>query len=251
MGRAGPGPVDKSEGFGGPGRPGPVDKSEGLGRAGPAQAQPIEVRGFGVTGPGPAGPPSLANPHVAAFKTQLDLVRSHVESGRRAAKDAREDQAAATAQAAAEEECFRAVVDLREAAQRLDRHKFEDKAKLLDCANNKAVFVPSDGPLSMFNSATWTECFSEFWFGDCLPNMATQEPKLTFEELFETLPDREELEYHLDSDASLYRAKSQSRFDTPEHAIVFGDTLRRLLLFKGTRMALRRKGFQKDVAVCN
>ena len=99
----------------------------------------------------------------------------------------------------------------------------------------------------MFNSATWTECFSEFWFGDCLPNMATQEPKLTFEELFETLPDREELEYQLDSDATPYRAKSQSRFDTPEHAIVFGDTLRRLLLFKGTRMALRRKGFQKDV----
>ena len=26
MGRAGPGPVDKSEGFRGPGRPGPVDK---------------------------------------------------------------------------------------------------------------------------------------------------------------------------------------------------------------------------------
>ena len=209
------------------------------------------MRGSRVTGPGPAVLHSLANPHVAAFKAQLDLVRSHVESGRRAAKDASEDQASATAQAAAEEECFRAVVDLREAAQRLDRHKFEEKAKLLDCVNNKAVFVPSGGPLSMFNSATWTECFSEFWFADCLPNMPTQEPKLTFEELFETLPDREELEYQLDSDATSYRAKSQSRFDTPEHAIVFGDTLRRLLLFKGTRMALRRKGFQKDVAVCN
>ena len=64
MGWAGPGPVDKSEGFGRPGRPRPIDKSEGLGRAGPAQAQPIEVRGFGVTGPGPAGPPYLANPHI-------------------------------------------------------------------------------------------------------------------------------------------------------------------------------------------
>ena len=37
-----------------------------MGRAGPAQAQPIEVRGFGVTGPGPAGPPSLANPHIGS-----------------------------------------------------------------------------------------------------------------------------------------------------------------------------------------
>ena len=39
----------------------------------------------------------------------------------------------------------------------------------------------------------------------------------------------------------------KSRFDTPEHSIIFGDTLRRLLLFKGTRLALKRKGFQKDV----
>ena len=65
MGWAGPGPVDKSEGFGGPGRPRTADKGEGLGRAWPAQAQPIEVRGFGVMGPGPAGPPDLANPHLA------------------------------------------------------------------------------------------------------------------------------------------------------------------------------------------
>ena len=74
-----------------------------------------------------------------------------------------------------------------------------------------------------------------------------QKPKLTFEELFETLPDREELEYQLDSDSSPYYAMSKSRFDTPEHVIIFGDTLRRLLLFRGTRMALKRKGFQKDV----
>ena len=74
-----------------------------------------------------------------------------------------------------------------------------------------------------------------------------QNPRLTFEELFETLPDREELEYQLDSDSTPYCAMSKSRFDTPEHAIIFGDTLRRLLLFKGTRVALKRKGFQKDV----
>ena len=33
------------------------------------------------------------------------------------------DAIAATAQAAAEEECFRVVLDLREAAQKLDKHK--------------------------------------------------------------------------------------------------------------------------------
>ena len=58
---------------------------------------------------------------------------------------------------------------------------------------------------------------------------------------------REELEYHLEEDAAPYQARHKSRFDTPEHVCVFGDTLRRLALFKGTRAAVRRKGFQKDV----
>ena len=101
----------------------------------------------------------------------------------------------------------------------------------------------------MFDSSTWTQCLSEFWYGDVLPNMSEQlqKPRLTFEELFEALPDREELEYQLDTDNTPYRALPKSRFDTPEHIIIFGDTLRRLLLFRGTRMALKRKGFQKDV----
>lgn len=132
--------------------------------------------------------------HVAAFKAQLDAIQAHVQSGRMAANAANANPAAATAQAAAEEECFRAVVDLREAAQKLDKHKFEEKAKLLDCVDNKAVLVPSSGPLCIFNNKTLTECFSEFWCGGCLPNTPKPEPKLTFEELFETLPDREELE---------------------------------------------------------
>ena len=159
------------------------------------------------------------------------------------------NSSASTAQAAAEEECFRAVVDLREIAQKLDKNKFEEKAKLLEDAAYKAMFIPSNKLLSMFDPATWTQCLSEFWYGDALPNMSKQEqdPRLTFEELFKTLPDRDELEYQLDSDSTPYCAMSRSRFDTPEHTIVFGDTLRRLLLFKGARMALKRKGFQKDV----
>ena len=57
-----PGPSIKVMGSGAWAGPGPVDKSERFGRRG--WGQPIEVRGFGVTGPGPAGPPSLANPHL-------------------------------------------------------------------------------------------------------------------------------------------------------------------------------------------
>ena len=37
-----------------------------------------------------------------------------------------------------------------------------------------------------------------------------QKPKHTFEELFEALPDREELEYQLDSDHPPYCAMSKS-----------------------------------------
>ena len=70
------------------------------------------------------------------------------------------DSSDATAQAAAEEDCFRAVVDLREFAQKLDKHKFQEKAKLLECEENKAMFIPSNQLLSMFDPATWTQCFS-------------------------------------------------------------------------------------------
>jgi hypothetical protein len=99
----------------------------------------------------------------------------------------------------------------------------------------------------MFDPATWTKCFCEFSYGDALPN-SDRPRKLTFEQLFLALIDREELEYQLDSDVTPYAARSQSRFDTPEFVIVAGDTLRRLLMFRGTRVAFKRRGFQKDVA---
>ena len=65
--------------------------------------------------------------------------------------------------------------------------------------------------------------------------------------IFAALLHREELEYHLDDDLVLYQARSKARFDTPEHVCVFGDALRRLALFRGTRAAVRRRGFQRDV----
>ena len=60
-----------------------------------------------------------------------------------------------------------------------------------------------------------------------LPNMSQEEqkPQLTFGELFQALPDREELDSQLDSDSTPYYALSKSRFDTPKHTIVFGHTL--------------------------
>ena len=105
---------------------------------------------------------------MAAFKTQLDLVQDAVKQMRSAARPADAsatepvDLSDASAQAAAEEQCFRAVVDLRAIAQKLDKQKFQEKAKLLDDVDNKAMFVPNNKLLSMFDSATWTQCLSEF-----------------------------------------------------------------------------------------
>jgi len=56
--------------------------------------------------------------HVASYKTQLDIVHDTVKQMRSGAPST---DANVTAQAAADEECYRAVVDLREAAQKLNK----------------------------------------------------------------------------------------------------------------------------------
>ena len=100
----------------------------------------------------------------------------------------------------------------------------------------------------MFDPPTWTKCFTHFWFGDALPNQ-DRDKKLTFEQIFLSLLDRSELQYDLDSNEEPYRAAPKSRFDEPDFVLVAGDTLRRLLMFRGTRVAFKRKGYQKDVSM--
>ena len=51
-----------------------VDQSERFGEARLAQGRPIEVRDFGVMGPGAARPPSLANPHIALMMPLEQMV---------------------------------------------------------------------------------------------------------------------------------------------------------------------------------
>ena len=195
--------------------------------------------------------------HVAAFKQNLEHLRELVSASQVLSEQRGDDGTSraaqpasfATAKAAAEEHCFRAVVDLRDAARKLNDHNWERSLALLDKAAecDKAFFVPSQKPLSMFAPTTWCKCFSEWWFEDGLPNDQQRPRKITFEMLFAALLHRDELEYHLDDDPAPYRARSKSKFDTPEHVCIFGDTLKRLALFKGTRAAVRRRGFQRDV----
>ena len=45
------------------------------------------------------------------------------------------------------------------------------------------LFVASGKGMSMFSPVAKITCFSEIWYGDCLPNLLQQEPKLSFEKL--------------------------------------------------------------------
>ena len=91
--------------------------------------------------------------HVASFKAHLDLVQDAVKKKRSLDRDtdigsaeqpAQGDASSvrhATEKAAADEELSRTVLDLKEAASKLDKHQFQEKAKLLENVDNKAMFV--------------------------------------------------------------------------------------------------------------
>jgi hypothetical protein len=198
----------------------------------------------------PTATPSYMQ-HLGAFQAQLNLTKDAFQAKQRVqartSDDGTDSVSAATALGAAQEDCHRVVVDLRRAAQELSTHDFEKTAERLEKVDAGLHIPSTKEALSMFDPSTWTKCFCEFWYGDALPN-SDRPRKLTFEQLFLTLIDREELEYQLDSDETPYIAGSQSRFDTLEFVIVAGDTLRRLLMYRGTRVAFKRRGFQKDVA---
>ena len=57
------------------------------------------------------------------------------------------------------------------------------------------------------------------------------------------------MEYSLETDEEPYEAACQSRFSSPEIVAVLGDVIRRLRLLKGTRAAVGRKGFGKDLKI--
>ena len=95
-----------------------------------------------------------------------------LDTSRDAAQRPPQAASLSTARAAAEDECFRAVVDLQEVARKLNDNKWEKNLALLDKVADcdKALSVPGHKALSMFDPTTWCTCFSEWWFGDCLPN---------------------------------------------------------------------------------
>jgi len=115
--------------------------------------------------------------------------------------------------------------------------------------------LTSGAPLSFFDPGTWVACFVEFFYGDCAPNL-DRPVKIGWRRLFRYLMNREELEYHLRSDKNdpaipggRYIGATQSRWNTPEFAAVFVDTVRKLDVLQSTKgfFTKHAKTFAKDL----
>ena len=108
--------------------------------------------------------------------------------------------------------------------------------------------MPSGKPLSTFDPSCWSACWTEFFYGDCVPNLSARpNKKVSMQEIFSALMSREELEYAVDGDASPYVAPEQSRFDSAEFACTFGDVLRRMRLWQAVKASFSRPGYEQDL----
>jgi hypothetical protein len=198
----------------------------------------------------------------AVFQTKLRLLEEEAQKIardqlRQQRTEERDPAALKVHEVARQEVCKHIALDLRDISRKLDtktKHRLENAANATERvlpSNASALVVTSGSALSMFDARSWSACFVDFFYGDCVPNLDRPHP-LLFEEIFRALIHREELEYSVASDASelaggKYFARSTSRFDTPEFMAVFADTLRRLATLKGVRTAMRRPGFEKDL----
>ena len=104
----------------------------------------------------------------AAVKLQTDLLQEHIRKNA-AQPPASSDMEASTALAARHAEAGRITCDLQTAMRKLLKHDFQKSIHELD-KEEKGLAVTSGNALSTFRDSTWTECFTEFWYGDALPN---------------------------------------------------------------------------------
>ena len=112
--------------------------------------------------------------------------------------------------------------------------------------------VQTGAALSTFDAQCWPLCFTEFFYGDCAPNLKRPAP-LTFKQVFSYLMLREELEYALEDDEEPYRAKAMCRWDKPKFAMVFASVLRSLRLLQSAKMAFGGRKcettFKRDLGI--
>eukprot|EP00438_Fugacium_kawagutii_P025227 Skav230240 [mRNA] locus=scaffold1818:78429:87690:+ [translate_table: standard] len=161
---------------------------------------------------------------------------------------------AGTQAVAAREACHGHALELREVCRRLTtRHEkaVEAELQLLEGVRDETsqtLVVKSGELLSMFVPESWCLCFTEFFYGDCLPFDQSRPVRLAPHTLMACLLQREELEYHLEGDEEAYVSAVVSRWDNPEVVAMFADTLRRQKLLMATKMNfLNHDSFKLDL----
>ena len=104
------------------------------------------------------------------------------------------------------------------------------------------INVKAGAALSMFDPLSWVYSFVEFFYGDCLPGDPRRDDaaRLSFEEVFECLKRREELQYSLPTDAQPCKAGPMSRWDSAPMSLLFGSTLRSLRMLRASKLSILR-----------
>jgi hypothetical protein len=192
---------------------------------------------------------------MIVFQKNLELVQ---EAGKRIYNfEQRRVQAAGTEKAAdvaatlAAEKTKHsaALVDLRRLANKMGSTYQQQMTDALAAARMdgakantpRTLHIRAGKPVNMFEAAAWPSAFVEFFYGDCAPNLGRPR-RVGVRELFHYLATREELEYSLEADTDdplipggRYRARPQSRWNSPEFMAIFADVVRKLRILQTTK----------------
>ena len=188
---------------------------------------------------------------------------------RRQESNGTEDAGAAAAQRSAEKtKHSEALVDLRMLAMKMGDDYQQKMMEALASAHaskniaptGKTLHIKSDKPVNILDPSAWAAAFTEFRYGDCAPNLDS--PALTsLRKQFHYLTNREELEYSLDTDkedpliaGDCYRARTQSRWNTPEFVAMFAHCVRKIKILTTTKHTWEGNGakWRGDInTVCN
>jgi len=142
--------------------------------------------------------------------------------------------------------------DLHQATQNFTpamQQELETASAQLDSSvtpDSEALKIATGAPLNAYHPQTWAAAFVEFFYGDGTPGLNRQTP-LLFEEWASCLQEREELEYQVPSDRTIYKTRSPNRWVKPEILAMLHDGQRRLKMFAGAKACVNRAGFHLDV----
>ena len=197
----------------------------------------------------------------AKCNMQEDLAKRLRAATVRAQASADDPDAAlpAAADAAALQADHKAVlVDLRTIARDMGERfsqEIESNVTAAHRASTPATLrVHTGAPLSLFDPAAWVACLIEFFYGGCAPNLE-RPAKISWCLLFRYLMNREELEYHLDTDVAnygtRYKANPDSRWNTPEFVALAADVVRKLQMLQSTKAFGAKSGatFSRDMKI--